>query len=492
MTEETTTASTSALSPLMEQDATSPRPQRFTRIAWAAIVLLGIIFASYSQLDRQATAIAGEEASKQIAEQTALAAEGTLDTARQLLDAMTLIARWTGKGRPSGDSAVRMELLNLKAKNPYVMDLLIVGADGRIQHWTGPGTPPDIRDRDYYKAHAKDAVTSLYVGPPLLSKVHRDHWFFAMSQPLRDERGNLAQVMVVIIDVALLRSRLGLRMALPESSQALLSLDGTVYARTPEHHKHVGMKVARQAEFARLTAANPLLTLQLTSQLDGNERILSFRRLTDYPIIAAGTVTLDHLFLPWRQRTTIVFALWLALGAAIFLLARRASAISERQTELATLDSLTGIFNRRTILDTAGRLERSQEHAGKLSILMVDVDHFKLINDNYGHTVGDEVLREITEVLRTQIRATDFVGRYGGEEFLVLMPDTGSDGALRVAEKLRASIEASIRRPQPVTISIGVAATKETDPTLDRTLSRADEALYKAKEAGRNRVQLAA
>jgi diguanylate cyclase (GGDEF)-like protein len=387
---------------------------------------------------------------------------------------------------------LRAELLNLKAKNPYIMDLLIIGADGRIQHWTGPGTPPDVSDRSYYSAHTQGLAAGLFVGPPQLSKVHADRWFFAMSQAARDDNARLSQVLVVIIDVALLRSRLGLRMALPESSQALLALDGSIYTRTPEHPKYVGKNISRQAEFDQLSQANPLLAFRRVSQLDGKERILSFRRLTDYPMIAAGTITLDYLLQSWRQRAGVVFLFWLALSLTILALARRADAISRRQAELATLDSLTGVYNRRTILDTAERLERSAEHAGKLSILMIDVDHFKSVNDNHGHAAGDAVLCEITRVLRAQIRATDFLGRYGGEEFLVLMPDTGPEGALKVAEKLRSTVEAGVRQPQPVTISIGVATTRESDTMLDRTLSRADTALYEAKTAGRNQVRLAA
>lgn len=475
----------------VERDAASPRPQRFSPVALGASALFALIFATYGYIDRLAVVESGKEASRQIAEQTALAAEGTLDSARQLLDALSLIARWTGGGKPAGAAAIRTELLNLKAKNPHVMDLLIIGADGRIQHWTGPGTPPEVGERAYFAAHAQDTLTGLHVGPPLLSKVHAGRWFFAMSQALRDDKGRLTQVLAVIIDVALLRNRLGLRLALPESSQALLSTDGIVYARTPEHDKHVGKQVSRREAFDQLTPTQPLVTLRQTSQLDGKERIITWRRLDDYPLIAAGTVTLDYLLLPWHERAKVVFGLWLVLSLAIVLLARRASAISRRQAELATLDSLTGIYNRRTILDTADRLERSPEHSGRLSILMVDVDHFKSINDNFGHAVGDEVLCRITQVLRTQIRSTDFVGRYGGEEFLVLMPDTGPEGALKVAEKLRASIESDIREPQPVTISIGVATTLEGDASLDRTLSRADTALYAAKTAGRNRVRLA-
>lgn len=481
---------TTSATPADRQGLAEPLRQRFNRIAIAAVLLLGIIFSGYGYYDRHLVVTIGEESSRQIAEQTALAAEGALDRARQVLNAMALLTRWAAAKQSPGDSAIRSELINLKASNPYLMDLLIVSADGRIQHWTGPGEPPDITDRAYYTTHLQNGPSGLYVGLPRLSRVHADKWFFALSQSVRDSDGRLAHVLVATIDVALLRSQLGVRQILPESSQALLARDGTIYVRTPGHHQFVGKKLVRP-EFDLLTAAEPLITTRRTSQLDDKERLLSFRLLSGYPLIATGTVTLDDILRPWRQRAFIVLIFWLALSLAIVQLARRASAVSRRQTELATLDGLTGIYNRRTILDTAEQLDRSAAHAGTLSILMIDVDHFKQVNDRYGHATGDDVLCQITHVLRAQIRATDFLGRYGGEEFLVLMPDTGTEGALKVAEKLRATVETTVRHPQPVTISIGIATAQATDPTLDRTLARADAALYEAKAAGRNCVRVA-
>jgi diguanylate cyclase (GGDEF)-like protein len=183
--------------------------------------------------------------------------------------------------------------------------------------------------------------------------------------------------------------------------------------------------------------------------------------------------------------------LWFVLAVVAILVVRRANAISRSQAEQANTDSLTGIRNRRSILSDADRLERSQAHAGSLSLLMIDIDHFKRINDRFGHQMGDQVLRQISDVLRKEIRARDIVGRYGGEEFLVLMPDTGSEGALLVAEKLRQAVAERIVQPDRITISIGAATTSEKDASLDRTLSRADAALYEAKAAGRNRVCVA-
>lgn len=467
------------------------RPQRFYGVAALAIVVLGLLFALYVLHDRRSLVSDGERVAAQIAEETALIAEGTLDATRQLLRALAFLARPPVPDRTPEPGAVRAALLDLKAQTSYIMDLLIVDPRGHIQHWTGQGTPPDVSDREYYIHHATRASSGLFISEPLLSKVHQGQWFFALSEALRDRQGRLIGVVVAIVDSALLHERMALRLAVPGTTQALISDSGAVHARLPDHATHVGKRVVRPSQLAGLGPGSPSTTIRSPSQLDGRDRILCFRKVAAYPLIAVGTVVVDEILVPWRQRALLLSLLWVVLSAAALGLARRATAISRAQAELAEIDSLTGIDNRRAILDKATQLERSQAHAGSLSLLMIDVDHFKTINDRFGHQVGDEVLRRISDVLRTQIRATDIVGRYGGEEFLVLMPDTGPDGALLVAQKLCQAMPERIVQPMPVTISIGVATTSEKDATLDRTLTRADRALYRAKAEGRNCVRVA-
>ena len=164
-----------------------------------------------------------------------------------------------------------------------------------------------------------------------------------------------------------------------------------------------------------------------------------------------------------------------------------------RLWELATTDGLTGLFNRRHFLEQARReffRARRFEHA--VTALMVDVDHFKSYNDNYGHDVGDEVLRELAAILRSQTRDIDILGRYGGEEFIILLPETDLKVGLEAGERLRRLVEKS-RIPTrsgelTLTVSVGVASSKAAKPDLERLITLADEALYEAKESGRNRV----
>ena len=166
--------------------------------------------------------------------------------------------------------------------------------------------------------------------------------------------------------------------------------------------------------------------------------------------------------------------------------------------ELAGVDALTGLHNRRYFeTQFAGLMNRAAEKGRALSLLILDIDHFKMVNDTFGHDAGDAVLRGFATRIKRVVRTVDLVCRLGGEEFVVVMPDTPSDVAAVVAERLRASIEATPfaleqgTRAVPVTTSIGLAERGEEN-TPDILVRAADRALYDSKKAGRNRVTAAA
>ena len=159
--------------------------------------------------------------------------------------------------------------------------------------------------------------------------------------------------------------------------------------------------------------------------------------------------------------------------------------------KLSYSDSLTGIYNRYMFLCQAEKeFERYKRYGSVFSITMIDIDHFKKVNDTYGHSEGDFVLREVTRIINDNLRKTDVFARWGGEEFIVMMPETRSDGAYSAAEKLRAAIAChQFGMVGQVTISLGVAMIGEQDKSLELLISRADEKLYEAKRAGRNRTE---
>jgi diguanylate cyclase (GGDEF)-like protein len=199
-------------------------------------------------------------------------------------------------------------------------------------------------------------------------------------------------------------------------------------------------------------------------------------------------------------------------GAATDFLQRLATIVAiclenatnlERLKRVGLTDSLTGVNNRRffdqRLIEETARAQRTNE---PLACLFMDVDHFKAVNDQYGHQLGDQVLRKIAGLIREQLRASDVLGRYGGEEFSALLVNANSDSAMEIAERIRAVIEKQsfstpADQPMSVTISIGVAtlstrcAELEPDGLSEDLVERADQAVYQAKHNGRNLVVLA-
>jgi len=185
-----------------------------------------------------------------------------------------------------------------------------------------------------------------------------------------------------------------------------------------------------------------------------------------------------------------IYALIVA-GSLAFLLMHK-ERLDEESSRLATTDSLTGVFNRRTFIELAEQeLARTRRAGTPLALMMLDLDHFKRVNDTYGHLIGDEVLVSFTRLIRDCVRRGDLIVRYGGEEFCVLLPGTPLSAAIALAERIRATTASSALTTKPfkVTVSIGLTAfTGDAITALGDLLARADEALYRAKGEGRNCV----
>lgn len=197
--------------------------------------------------------------------------------------------------------------------------------------------------------------------------------------------------------------------------------------------------------------------------------------------------------------SVLVYLVTMALVAAVALSqgrGRRAAFLAERALAYAAYhDSLSGVLARGRLVELANHdVALAKRYGRPLAIGMVDIDHFKCVNDNFGHAAGDELLRAVSQVCSAQLRASDYFGRIGGEEFVCVMPETREVDALACAERMRTAV-AAIRIETPAgplrcTISIGVA-TLQGDADFDALLAAADAAMYRAKSTGRNRVELA-
>jgi diguanylate cyclase (GGDEF)-like protein len=191
------------------------------------------------------------------------------------------------------------------------------------------------------------------------------------------------------------------------------------------------------------------------------------------------------------------FALFCSIGAQVAIWIENARLFSEME-KLAITDTLTGINNRRQLFILAQQeLDRAQRYGHDLSLIIMDIDHFKKVNDDYGHPAGDEVLCALTQLCLQNLRMVDTIGRYGGEEFLILMPETSHqdalDGAGRLLQKIQNMTFCFDNQQTSITASMGIASLgierkKGQKITLDKLIKRADEALYTAKTTGRNRI----
>ncbi len=213
----------------------------------------------------------------------------------------------------------------------------------------------------------------------------------------------------------------------------------------------------------------------------------------------------DGLVAQSKNRYLLVFCSIFLLGMGMFLLASflskklaNSADYASELLQLANLDSLTGVLNHRAFIENSElEFKRSQRRGSELSILMLDLDHFKKVNDTHGHQAGDEVLISIVDQIRFNLRDSDVLGRWGGEEFCILLPDTSEKSAYQIAERIRITIEKmTLNLVQDhseenisITVSIGSAERKKSQSSVvSEQIKKADQALYKAKNAGRNQT----
>ena len=208
--------------------------------------------------------------------------------------------------------------------------------------------------------------------------------------------------------------------------------------------------------------------------------------------IVCGVVVTPLVFYQFEPETATIICLsmvhtWLVSAWLMYAV----NVQSSRLKDMALTDALTGAFNRRYFESLAEQaLEIWQRYQRPASLLVLDIDHFKQINDSYGHATGDEALKGLVALISQRIRGVDTLCRYGGEEFVVLLAETGAIQAARVAEEIRAKVQAAALAPGPgLTISIGVADLTQAS-SVEAWVQSADVALYRAKQAGRNRVEI--
>lgn len=377
--------------------------------------------------------------------------------------------------------------------------------DGRVTFGTGVSatTNANLADQDIFQRARTDGDAGLIFSKPFFNR-SSGRWVVMLARRVNDPEANFAGMVYAVIALTQFENCLSPLRLGEDGVVSLADLDLQVVVRqtnlergTPE----VGQKIGQSEAFLRAWAGDHAAgQYRVRSSFDGVDRIMAYRKLTNYPgYIFVGLAEKDFLG-EWHKELARISSLTMLVIMATAVIAwlsyvsrRRLEALNRDLRRLALTDSLTGCASRRHFLDLleAERV-RCLRSAAPFCLLALDIDHFKMINDRHGHAMGDRALGHFADCVRRVLRAGDSLGRLGGEEFAVLLPETGLEAALAVAERIRHGVQSSPMGGEgglvSLTVSIGVGQWRGGGESAEALLLRADAALYAAKAAGRNAV----
>lgn len=386
--------------------------------------------------------------------------------------------------------------------------LLVINEKGDVAIDAAGVTPRQANyvDRDYFQAHKLRNNLGLHVGTPLVSRLTGTR-MIPLSRRINKPDGSFGGVVLGTLQLSYF-DRLFYRIALGRDDAInLYHRSGTRIMRHPFVESDIGANIAGASTFDRF-AREGSGTFVDTSVRDGVERHYTFTQIGDLPLILNVAVATDGIKAMWQVKAIVIGTILLILCGLTICLSlmfrielRRRTAAQAQLSWMSQTDFLTGLPNRRRFDEVFAQVfEKARWQGTSLSLLIVDADHFKRVNDRHGHAVGDEVLKKLAERLSASVhRPEDVVCRVGGEEFAVLLPETDRAGALRIAEKLHAEVSALNVTSAAITsgmftVSIGLATVEpeRTDLATPMDLYRiADAALYDAKANGRNQTHCA-
>jgi len=402
----------------------------------------------------------------------------------------------------SGGGASRDYIAVLGNLLPDAAWFVVSDAGGRIVvDREFPEAPsPGIESRPYFARLRETCFSGMAISPPLREGKHGP-WMIEVARRIEHSDGRFAGAAVAALSIDRLVAMLAAADTGGNGSVTLYGENLAILARHPAMADPASGSGAASDELRELAGKGEISgTFRAISRVDGVDRTYSYRRLGGYPLhITVGRSASEHLG-HWRRDMGIVailagvlFLVTIAATAMIHRAWRRQRRVARLLEMQAHTDALTGLANRRHFFEMAeAELLRTRRYDAPLSLLMIDIDHFKEMNDTHGHRAGDRVLQNLARTCLEVLRNVDVAGRVGGEEFAVLLPETELAGAMEVAERLREAVEKSAvdreeGRALRITVSVGVAIL-EAHSNLDTLLSQADTALYDAKHQGRNRV----
>ncbi|MBI5039654.1 MAG: diguanylate cyclase [Gammaproteobacteria bacterium] len=479
----------------------------------------------------------------------------SLSTSTVVIDGLDAVARrqatdsiGPGSGTPEEIPGLALYLRSVHTRLTPLLELTVVDTSGRIAA-SSTSAPAPVHLPDVWP---QSAITEGVMLEPPRWEAARAAPTLTIAVPVLSIDNEILGALVAVLDLSAVQAQLKGAAELPPGEVILLDAQGRPLVGTPPTTSHA---IPLQAEVLQRLHAQPGLpfafqsfdqrvvlgvadlsherSVTVLAQKDRAEVYAAWRVLRNQTLMLIGGLSLLVGLLAYQIGRSIVTPLQRLIVAAeriaggdlamqlpaarddeIGRLTRvfnqmtdslrrgRAEIEAASQTlqqqnqqleRLSVTDSLTGLYNRRKLDEIlTDQIARYQRNRRAFSVLMLDIDHFKALNDSHGHLLGDEVLVQVADILAQAIRNVDYAARYGGEEFVIVLVDTSSQAALDTAERIRAKVAdasyGAIEQRITVTVSVGVTECREDDATADAVIARADQALYQAKDAGRNRV----
>lgn len=425
--------------------------------------------------------------------------EQTRGLFKQAETSLVVARRWM-HDNPREDPGTHPQFIalvdELRKTSNGLLDLRMVTRSGVLRYIPDRGQAKQtlVADRDYFRAQSDSATRGFVVAAPVKSRV-TGKWGIPISIPV-DKAGGEIGVLFVAVELDRIAGSFEAARLKPNGTIAIFRADGVTMLRSPFDEGTIGKSIAAsQAWKERIGSPMGSGVLNQTSPLDGMDRVVAFNRLDDYPLLVTVTAPKDDLLAPWRVLVSQLFVISLGislgfgfLGAVLLRAMDAESAVRADLHRLMLLDPLTGIGNRRHLTQSlTAEVARAHRHQRPLTVAFFDIDYFKRINDTLGHGVGDRVLIQVANNLTATLRTSDHLGRFGGEEFVLILPETTLESALPLIERMRENMQL-VKVPGldwQVTLSAGAAEIRSGEDA-EALLRRSDAALYRAKGSGRN------
>jgi len=425
----------------------------------------------------------------------------TLHSVRQVLDGIETWLDISPDSEIPNSPHVLGYLQRLIQDYPFVSSLGVLNSSGQVLSCSCSGQHLNRQVSEIWRVHSVGSLADLYLGKPEQSGGGGQQWNFTVSRAIRRSDGSQGQILFAQIDLDFLQRRFRELFTLPNSTLTIISLDGFVYSRIPTDGLPVGVRIDKNDGMISLEDTPP--RGQPAGPLGLNDNLSVVRDLGKYPLQVRVSTAKDTMLGPWRQDSLVVAGVGLAVSLLMLFLTIQAARFHRKQDytrnslhQQAITDPLTSIFNRRYVVEQAQlEIKKARRSGAKLSLVLLDLDHFKSVNDRYGHDAGDRVLIATANILKEICRETDIVSRFGGEEFLMVLPDTELAGAMVIAEKVRQAVERKVHhyagKDFQVTASFGVSQWASGEEDIREVLLRTDDALYQVKSNGRNQIRCA-